>query len=494
MKYISLVLILLFSASCFTQEKISNEKKLSKEDAELLEYLFQPATGQRPGANALVIRKGEIIHQKSYGLSNLEEQTPSTPETNYRIASVTKQFTAMAIMILVHQGKINYETSLQEVFPEFPDYGRDITIRHLVTHQSGIEDYYRFVADERTSQMLDREVLDSLMNTTSTYFTPGTQYRYSNTAYAVLAQIVEKISKQRFADFMEEEIFQKLGMTNTCVFELDQPIANRAYGYTEEEGRFVFKDQSMTSAIQGDGGIYCSTLDYYKWDQALYTDALVPKSLLQDAFYNWDNHTRTDETGAGYGWMIDHRNRVKMLHHSGGTSGFETQVIRIPSLELTVVLFTNREWDGRVLWHNANALASIYSNYKFAMPLEIVMKKEIAQKGTEAGIQLYDKLKKDNRFEVKKTTLPYLGMDYLRAKNYKVAAALFDKTKKQYPNYAGGYYSSAVLSKRTGEFDKAIQYYKKVVEMNDEDEPELTDRAQKQLRELQEAKTGSQND
>ena len=441
----------------------------------------------------MVIRKGEIIHQRSYGLSNLEEETPSTPQTNYRIASVTKQFTAMAIMILVHKGKIKYETTLQEVIPEFPDYGRDITIRHLVTHQSGIEDYYRFVTDERTSQMLDHEVLDSLLHTTSTYFKPGTQYRYSNTAYAVLAQIVEKVSNQSFADFMKEEIFQKLGMTNTCIFELDQPIANRAYGYKEKEDGFVFSDQSMTSAIQGDGGIYCSTLDYYKWDQALYTDILVPKTLLQDAFYNWDNHTRTEKAGAGYGWMIDHRKDIKMLHHSGGTSGFETQVIRIPSLELTVVLFTNREWQGRVLWHNANALASIYSDYEFAMPLEILMKKEIEQKGTKAGIQLYDRLKKDSRYEVKKTTLPYLGMDYLRMKKYQVAVALFDKTKVEYPEYAGGYYATAVLSKRTGELDKAIQYYKKVVELDDENEPDLTERAKEQLEILLANKSSSKN-
>lgn len=491
MRNLYLALLLLFTTSCLAQEKDQNEKSLSKEDAELLEYLFQPATGNRPGANVLVIKNGEIIHQKSYGLSNLAEETPSTPATNYRIASVTKQFTAMAIMILVHEGKLRYETTLKEIFPEFPDYGQHITIRHLVTHQSGIEDYYRFVTDERTEQMLDREVLDSILNTSTTYFTPGTQYRYSNTAYAVLAQVVEKISNQSFADFMKEKIFQKLDMTNTCIFELDQPITNRAFGYKEEDGRFVFSDQSMTSAIQGDGGIYCSTLDYYKWDQALYTDVLVPDTLLEDAFYNWDNHTRTEKGGAGYGWMIDFRKGVKMLHHSGGTSGFETQVIRIPSLKLSVVLFTNREWEGRVLWHNANALASIYSDYAFAMPLEIVLKKEIGQNGTEAGVQLFDTLKKDNRYEVKKTTLPYLGMDYLRVGKYEVAAALFDKTIKEYPNYAGGYHSWAVLSKRTGEIDKAIQYYKKVVELNDEDEPDLTDRARKQLKEWEEAKSGN---
>lgn len=484
MKNIYCVFLLIFSASCFAQEKSDQEMSLNEADTELLEYLFQPATGQRPGANVLVIHRGQIIHQKSYGLSNLEEKTASVPETNYRIASVTKQFTAMAIMILVHEGKIKYETTLTEIFPEFPDYGRDITIRHLVTHQSGIEDYYRFVTEDRTEQMLDREVLDSILNTSTTYFTPGTQYRYSNTAYAILAQIVEKISKQSFADFMKEKIFQKLGMTNSCIFELDQPIAKRAFGYKEKEGQFVFSDQSMTSAIQGDGGIYCSTLDYYKWDQALYTDILVPKTLLQDAFYAWENHTRTDKAGAGYGWMIGFRNGVKMLHHSGGTSGFQTQVLRIPALELTVVLFTNREWTGRFLWHNVNALASIYSDYAFAMPLEIVMKKEIAQNGTEAGVRLFDTLKKDSKYEVKKTTLPYLGMDYLRVGKYEVAAALFDKTIKEYPNYAGGYHSWAVLSKRTGEIDKAIHYYKKVVELNDEDEPNLTDQAKEQLQKL----------
>ena len=116
------------------------------------------------------------------------------------------------------------------------------------------------------------------------------------------------------------------------------------------------------------------------------------------------------------------------------------------------------------------------------------MKKEIEQKGTQAGIILYDQLKEDNKYEVEKTTLPYLGMDYLRAQNYKVAAALFDKTIKEHPDYAGGYHSWAVLAKRTGDMDKAMRYYKKVVDLNDENEPDLTAQAKEQLEKLQEGK------
>ncbi|HHM23933.1 MAG TPA: class A beta-lactamase-related serine hydrolase [Bacteroidetes bacterium] len=304
--------------------------------------LFAAYTGDVPGASVLIIHDGVHEFVGSYGLADLEKKTPVTAMTNFRLASVTKQFTAMCILQLMEQGKLSLDMTLKDIFPEFPEYGRSITVWNLLTHTSGLIDYEDLIPDTATVQVLDRDVLQMMMQQDSTYFPPGTQFRYSNTGYAVLAMVVEKVSGQSFPDYLEQHIFKPLHMNNTVAYVKGvNEVPYRAYGYAWEDGRFVFKDQSLTSAVLGDGGIYSSVHDLYFWDQALYTDKLVSKSTLQMAFTP-AVLASGDTTNYGFGWRIDHYRGHLRYHHTGSTCGFRNVIQRYPDDRFTVIILTNR--------------------------------------------------------------------------------------------------------------------------------------------------------
>lgn len=159
-----------------------------------------------PGAAVMIIQNGKILFEHGYGLANLEDKIPVQSNTNFRLASVTKEFTATAIMLLIKEGKLNFDDKLTEIFPGFPAYGRNISIKNLLNHTSGLIDYESLIPDTATIQVKDKDVLEMMMKKDSTYFEPGTKYQYSNTAYALLSQIVEKISGKPFAEFLKENI------------------------------------------------------------------------------------------------------------------------------------------------------------------------------------------------------------------------------------------------------------------------------------------------
>ncbi|MFH1853033.1 MAG: serine hydrolase domain-containing protein [Candidatus Neomarinimicrobiota bacterium] len=289
-----------------------------------------------PGAAVMVIRDGRVLLKQVYGLADLERQIPVTSATNFRLASVSKQFTAMSIMILIERGKLDYNTTLNEIFPDFPDYGRRITIQHLLQHTSGLIDYEDLMADTATVQVHDRDVLNMMMSVDSTYFAPGSKFSYSNSGYAVLALTVEKLSGRPYAQFLREEIFLPLGMNNTVAYEKDiSTVPNRAFGYTVTADSVRFSDQSSTSAVLGDGGIYTSIDDLFHWDQVLYGDRLVSIKNLERAFTPGLNDY-------GFGWRIDQYKNHRRVHHTGSTCGFRNVIQRFPDENFTVIILTNR--------------------------------------------------------------------------------------------------------------------------------------------------------
>lgn len=309
----------------------------------LVDQLFSSYNGKdTPGAAVMVIKNGKPIFKKAYGFANREDKTPVTLTTNFRLASVTKQFTAMCIMKLVQSGRLGYEHNLQQIFPEFPVYGRSITIRHLLQHTSGLIAYEDLIPDTATVQVLDQDVLKMMMAQDSTYFAPGTQYRYSNSGYAVLAMVIEKVSGKSFAQFLHDNIFKPLGMKNTVAFEKGvSTVKHRALGYRQEGSQFIFSDQSLTSAVLGDGGIYSSVEDLFKWDQALYSEKLVKKSALDLAFMP-GLLAEGKALDYGFGWRIDQYHNQPRVWHTGSTSGFRNVIQRYPEAQFTVIILTNR--------------------------------------------------------------------------------------------------------------------------------------------------------
>jgi CubicO group peptidase (beta-lactamase class C family) len=306
---------------------------------DLLRDFAQPGA---PGAIAAVLRDGEIALVRAHGLADLEAGMPIDERTNFRLASVSKQFTAMAVMICRERGLLEYDDPITDYLPELPEIARQITIRHLLTHTSGIVAYEDLIPEGAAEQVHDQDVLDLVKTQLGTYHTPGTAYRYSNTGYALLALTVERVSGRSFATFLRENIFEPLGMDHTVAFEDGvSTVSHRAFGYRVSDEAIVFADQSRTSAVLGDGGIYSSAADYQRWDEALYTDRLVSRASLGEAF---TDHPLPDGTLAGYGfgWRIEERGGMRFVTHNGSTSGFNNAVRRVPDRHLTVLVLTNR--------------------------------------------------------------------------------------------------------------------------------------------------------
>jgi CubicO group peptidase (beta-lactamase class C family) len=274
-----------------------------------LDALMRDYDGVVPGASVLVVRDGRAVVKRAYGFANLEEQVQATSATNYRLASVTKQFTAAAVLSL-------------NIDLDRPVFGAN-TIRHLLTHTSGVMDYEDLIPAGTTGQLRDADVLRLLESQDRVYFAPGTNYRYSNSGYALLALIVERESGMEFGAFLRETIFKPLGMDNTGVSN----VTNRAYGYTGSQRT----DQSLTSAVLGDGGVYSSIDDLEKWDAALYDDRFAEMFVPR---------TKTDDpdTQYGYGWRIT----GDSVWHSGESIGFRNVIVRYPKRRLTIVVLTNR--------------------------------------------------------------------------------------------------------------------------------------------------------
>ncbi|HVM49261.1 MAG TPA: serine hydrolase domain-containing protein [Candidatus Acidoferrum sp.] len=311
--------------------------------AQKLDALFQDFSQPgAPGASVMVIRDGKVAFAKGYGLANVEVMVPCGTNTNFRLASVTKQFTAMSVLILVDRQRLSLDERLTDFFPEFPAYGREITVRQMLTHTSGLLDYEDLIPKGSTLPVLDRDVLRLLMTQDKTYFPPGTKYRYSNSGYALLAQIVEARSGNTFARFLHENIFGPLKMNHTLAYEQGVSVVpERAYGYSPEGSGWKRTDQSLTSSVLGDGGIYSSVADLYRWDQALYTDKLISRKLLKLAFTP-ATATERPKAGYGFGWFIGQYRGLREIWHSGNTVGFTTRIVRFPDRRFTVIILANR--------------------------------------------------------------------------------------------------------------------------------------------------------
>ena len=310
-----------------------------------------------PGASVLVVRDGRIVVERAWGLRDLEVAIPATPRTSYRLASLTKQFTATAIMLLAADGRLRLDDTVARYLPELPAYARSVTVRQLLTHASGLPAYEDFVPDSQTAQVHDRDVPALIAHADSLYFPAGSAYRYSNTGYALLALVVERVSGQPFARFLRDRIFLPLGMTRTVAYEAGvSGVPERAWGYSERDGRWVRTDQSNTSAVLGDGGIYTSVDDLTRWVAALDSSRLVSAEAQREA---WTSATLIDgrQSGYGFGWFVDSTPSGVRLRHHGETMGFTNAILRIPSRALTVVVLTNRTGGGP--WDLAARIADL---------------------------------------------------------------------------------------------------------------------------------------
>ena len=293
----------------------------------------------QPGFALAIEKNGSILYRNAAGLADIDTHTRLDSLTNFRMASVTKQFTAMAILLLEKDGTLSVEDPIGRWLPELPTgLGSHILIRHLLTHSSGLLDYESLIPPNQTTQVLDPDVLRLLSQHDSTYFTPGSRFQYSNSGYCLLALIIEHASHKTYPQFIHDRIFTPLHMDNSTVYEAGHPIPHRAMGYARDStGHIIPSDQSTTSATKGDGGVYTSLSDYAKWINALQHNTLIPlaATLRRLRFPIGQN---SEYYAAG--WFLQ-THAPQLLFHSGSTCGFQNFVIQLPGDNWSITYFSN---------------------------------------------------------------------------------------------------------------------------------------------------------
>ena len=315
----------------------------------------------------LVARNGKPIVSKGYGMANIELGVPNAPQTVFRLGSVTKQFTAMAIMMLAERGKLSVSDPICKYLPDCPAAWQPITVRNLLTHTSGIPNYTSFPDFAKTTiSPITNAEMNGLLKDKPLEFAPGEKFAYTNSGYYVLGEIIEKVSGKTYADFLQENIFTPLGMKQTGYDNPLQIIKNRAAGYQRQGGEIINASYMDMSVPYAAGALYSTTGDLLLWDQALYTEKLVSKKSLDEIFTPFKN-------GYGYGWGIGKKFDRREISHGGGIYGFATEISRFPDDQVTVIVLSNVQAapSGKI----AGDLAAIVFGAKYEIPQE---RKEIA--------------------------------------------------------------------------------------------------------------------
>jgi CubicO group peptidase (beta-lactamase class C family) len=321
-----------------------------------------------PGCVERVIQAGTVVVDRSDGVRRLDARQPLDGSTRFRLASLSKQFTAAAILSLVEQGRLSLDDSLADRLPGLPSYTRTITVRHLLTHTAGLPDYEALMESPRygrgrhyspVQQISDREVLALLARTTEPDFVAGTRWAYSNSGYVVLGLLVEQVAGTSLAQYLQAQVFRPAGMTAT---QLHVPHADtvraRAYGHAvDSAGRFRLSDQSATSATGGDGGIYSTVDDLTRWLAALergdavpthFPAAFTPVTLADGGATTWptvpdeDNLDPGGPVSYGFGWFLDPAFGQPRRWHFGTTEGFRTAIEWFPRARVGSIVLCNR--------------------------------------------------------------------------------------------------------------------------------------------------------
>jgi CubicO group peptidase (beta-lactamase class C family) len=321
---------------------VSFTEVTAKELESQLDSLFQYYHRKRGfNGTVMVTKYDKVVFKGAYGYSDLARKEPLDTETAFQLASVSKQFTAMAIMILQERGMLDYDDLIQEYIPDFPY--RDITIRQLLTHRSGLSNYTYFSDElwpDRQVSLTNDDVIGLMKaHQPQVYYRPNTRYDYSNTGYILLASIVEKASGESFASFLDQNIFEPLEMNSTFTHSDSLPYGKIATGHTGNRRKRM---PDYLDTVLGDKGMYSTVEDLYKWDQALYTEKLVSKETIELAFSNSQNLKRKYNEDYGFGWRLrDLNNGERVNYHAGLWHGYNTYMLRNPHDHSAIIILSN---------------------------------------------------------------------------------------------------------------------------------------------------------
>lgn len=475
MKKLCLNLVLLCIICCFN----SCKKEVSK-DIAYANFVVQLNEKDIKTGNILVYKNGEIIYKNADGIQNIDGNVPLTLNSQFRLASVSKQFTGMAIMKLKEQGKLDYDQSVKSILSDFPY--PNITVRHLLNHVSGITDYEALLAKHyKPSRTKENELLGNDEIIEIFYrvkppldFQPEEKWDYSNTGYLFLASIVEKLAGQHFREFLKEHIFDPLEMNNSELYKyqiaIDPNKPNRVFGYEKELDQVNLKpnDYNLVNDVRGDGGIFSTLEDLYKWNQALVNYTIIPKEYLEEAWKPTVLKSGEVENYA-FGWGIKLKDEeVVAVSHSGGWVGFATFLYNDIQTNSGFVYLSNNSGEnfGQIL----TGLFSILEGKPFQRPklkIEAEMAKTMYSASISDGIEVYHTLKKDTvNYRSSERDLNVLGYQLMNEDKMDGALAVFKLNMEEYPNSANTYdsYGDALLEK--GDSLNALKHFQKSFAMD----------------------------
>ena len=307
-----------------------------------------------PGIAVAVIKNGKVLYKKGFGLRDTKTKESIETDTNFRLASVSKQFVALAVALLEEKNLVSREDNLKKYFPEFGNWSKKIKVKHLIHHLSDLPDYMSLCSDQITAKKVENsDVIEFLAKTKKMEINPGKKYRYSNTGYVVLASLVERVSGKSFSQYMAEHVFEPAKMTHSSVVGLPFPsIRKKALSYSEWP-YLDLVDYNSCNFIYGDGGIYSSIDDMIAWTIFLDNNPSLTKKLFKKG--------KTDsgkEINYGYGWGEDKYKDFKTIEHSGGWVGFRTYIAKIPEKDLWFVMLSN--YKGTKGWSTIKMMADFY--------------------------------------------------------------------------------------------------------------------------------------
>ena len=388
MKYLFSIIALLVAHLTYGQVRQSSAAEVSefgtsqaKSIEAELDAIFKKAyPSNSPGATVLVSKDDQIIYRKAFGMANLELNVPMKPDNVLKLASITKQFTSVAILILMEQGKLSLDDPLSKYISDFPR-GSEITIHHLLNHTSGIKDYTR-IPELRDKTRLDISPEDLISNFKDLplEFNPNEKYDYNNSGYVLLGYIIEKISGLSYGDFINENIFKKIGMNNSSYADNYKIIPNKAVGYGLFEGNFENAEYMSPSFPYAAGSLISTIDDMFLWNKAIQDNTLISEKSKQLAFTNHKLNTGKP-SNYGYGWFINEIAGLPTVEHTGGINGFTTSGIYVPDSKIYSIVLSNLDDGIGAANHNLKAVSALLGK-----PIE----KKVALKISEEELKKWE--------------------------------------------------------------------------------------------------------
>ena len=368
-----------------------------------------------PGFTVLVSREGKVLFSRAYGMADVKSKRANTPDTTFRIGSITKQFTAAAILLLQERGKLSVEDSLEKYYPKWPN-GKDITLHHLLTHTSGL---YSYTSNPlfamQVSKPANITTLIPAIQKEKVNFAPGEKWKYCNSGYLLLGLIVEKVSGKSYGDYLQTEFFKPLGMEHTGVHVAGKEPEDESLGYAKGSLGFKLANNWDMTWAGGAGALYSTAGDLQRWNEGIFAGKVLKKESLRAAFtpVKLADDTTNDY---GYGWLFSEKRGLRVIRHGGGLQGFQSSLARFPGQKVTVIVLCNAG-PGYNPGGMTGSLADIFLEKEMTpKPVRVVNKKLIGKNYddyvgsydfgkaklvvTREGDQLFAKLGPQPRFEI----------------------------------------------------------------------------------------------